>query len=419
MSDGFVQIAPDSTGKFIDNAVIVRGGNEIYRQRVEAYPANAFGDLTADAWGVPKVSVTHSVFHGLWTFDVPPSQWFMYENGAQVYTSTHIISENSEGVVRTSAAKSTVLMESRATPRYQPNRGHLYSTALWCPSKTANGVRSWGLGTVENCVCFKLKADGKLYASLTSGSAQTQEAEIDTSGVAGFDVEKGNVYDIQYQWRGVGNYKFFINLVHVHTFANLGTLTALSLEDPALPAFMKAVRTTEDVEIHAGCVDISSENGNDDRLQYASAYAQKSVSGTNVPVICIHNPLQINGATNTRTIELARITFNCDKKSLFKVWTTRDPTAMTGATFATRGNGSFVQVDSPDSVATAVSATAVTAAKLHLVTAVPLAANAAAMITNPDNGKIDFNLVRGDYLVVTNTVTAGACEVVVEWGEAI
>jgi hypothetical protein len=343
----------------------------------------------------------------------------MYEDGVQVYTSTHIISENGEGVVKTSAAKSTALMESRATPRYQPNRGHLYSTALWCPTKIADGIRSWGLGTVENCVCFKLKADGKLYAARMSGGVQTQEEEIDTSGVAGFDVEKGNVYDIQFQWRGVGNYKFFINLVHVHTFANLGALTALSLEDPALPAFMKAERTTEDVEIHAGCVDITSENGSDDRIQYASAYSSKSVSGTDVPVLCIYNPLQINGKTNTRMLEFARITFNCDKKSLFKVWETRDPTAIIGATFVARGNGSFVQVDSPDAVAGAVFATSVNTAKMNLVTVAPLAASAHAQITNPDKNKIDFNLVRGDYLIITNHVATGACEVVVEWGEAI
>jgi hypothetical protein len=268
-------------------------------------------------------------------------------------------------------------------------------------------------------VFFRLKADGKLYAVLRSGGVETKEEEISTTKVSGFDVEKGNVYDIQYQWRGVGNYKFFINLVHVHTFNNLGTLTALSIRDPALPAFMKAVRTAADVEIHAGCVDITSENGESDRLQYASTYAQKTISGTSVPVLCVHNPLQIASSTNTRMVELSRISFNCDKKSLFKVWVTRDLTGITGATFATRGNGSFVQVDSPDSVAGAVSATAVTAAKLQLVTAVPLAANARVEVNNPFQGRIDFPLVRGDYLVITNDASTGACEVVCERGEAI
>jgi len=378
-----------------------------------------FGQLQADAWGVPKVSIPHSAFHGLFTFDIPSSQWFMYHDTTQTYTSTVITSVDGAAKVQATAAIPAATLESRYTPRYQPNRGVLYSTALWCPNKEASGVRQWGLSTGLNGVYFELAADGKLYACLKSLGVVTKRAEIDTSVVSGFDVQKGNVYDIQYQWRGVGNYVFYINLVRVHVFANLGTLTALSISDPAMPAFFSAARIAGDVEMLIGCVDISSENGNDDRLQYASSYAEKTVNGTDVPVICILNPSTINSKTNTRMLELSRISFNCDKKSIFKVWVTRDPTAITGATFVTRGNGSFTQTDSPDSIAGAVSATAVTPAKLVLVTAVPLAANGFLALNNPFQNRIDFAMVRGDYLVVTNTVATGLSSVVIEWGEAV
>jgi len=50
------------------------------------------GDLTEDAWGVQKMSLPYSVMHGMWTFDIPASIFFMYENGTQVYTSTNIVS---------------------------------------------------------------------------------------------------------------------------------------------------------------------------------------------------------------------------------------------------------------------------------------------------------------------------------------
>lgn len=33
--------------------------------------------------------------------------------------------------------------------------------------------------------------------------------------------------------------------------------------------------------------------------------------------------------------------------------------------------------------------------------------------------RIDFDLVRGDYLTITATVSAGLCDVVIAWGEAI
>jgi hypothetical protein len=185
------------------------------------------GELTEDAWGIQKVSFPHSIMHGMWTFDIPASIFFMYENGTQVYTSTNIVSSGGGAVITTSAAKSALILEGRDCPRYQPNRGHLFSTALWCPSKTNNGIREWGVITAENGVFFRLKADGLLYAVRKSGGAENYEAVIDTSAVAGFDVEKGNVYDIQYQWRGVGNYKFFINNTLVKTFSTLGTLTAV------------------------------------------------------------------------------------------------------------------------------------------------------------------------------------------------
>lgn len=377
------------------------------------------GGLTVDAWGIQKVSLPYSLFHSLFTFDIPQSQWFLYHGETHVYTSTNIVSTNGAGVITANAAQPSVTLESRATPRYQPNRGHLYSTALWCPSETADGVREWGLLTTENGVFFRLKADGLLYAVQRSGSVETKEEAIDTSGVAGFDVEKGNVYDIQYQWRGVGNYNFYINLVKVKTFANLGTLTALSMEDPALPAAFKATRTTQDVSIFTGCVDITSENGNDDILQYASAYAETSLNGTDQPLITVYNPLQINSKTNTRMIELSRITLTCDKKATFKVWVTRDPAAITGETLVAINSGSYVQTDSPDSVAGAVKATSVNTTLMKLVTVIPVEALVSRSVNNPFQGRIAFPLVRGDYLVVTANVTSGTCDAVIEWGEAL
>lgn len=378
------------------------------------------GDITTDAWGVQKMSLPHSIFHGMWTFDIPASMWFMYENGTQVYTSTNIVSTGGAATLTTSAAKTALILEGRECPRYQPNRGHLFSTSLWCPLKTRNGVREWGLQTAENGVFFRLKADGLLYAVHKSGGVETKEEVIDTSGVSGFDVQKGNVYDIQYQWRGVGNYKFFINLVLVKTFSNLGTLTALSMENPALPVSFKCTRTTEDVSMSIGCADITSENGSVDTLEYGAAYAAAvATTGANKPVLCLYNPLQINGVTNTRTVSIASVTVNSTKKCVFKVWRTRSAADLTGETFQTIGNGSFIQTDSPDMTAGAVRATAVTVANLKFQLAISVEAAVAREIETPDRGIIKFNMVRGDYLVITNDSTAGSADVSVKWGEAI
>jgi len=379
------------------------------------------GDLTEDAWGIQKVSFPYSLFESTFTFEIPQKSWFMYENGTQVYTSTAIVSTNGAAVLTTTAAKSALILESRKCPPYQANRGVLFSTALWCPSKTADGVREWGAQNADAGVFFRLKADGLLYAVQRSLTVETKEELITTTAVSGFDVQKGNIYDIQYQWRGVGNYKFFINNVLVKTFNNLGTLTALSMSNPALPASFKATRTTADVAMHIGCVDMSSENGKKTNEEPGVALASTvSTTGANIPVLVIHNPLLIGTKVNTKTVHIHSIGFANTKKCTFKIWRTRSAGDITGETLVAGYNGlySYVQSDSTDMNAGAVRATAVTVANLELLDAW----NAEAGVQNDyefPNDHVEVNMVRGDYLIVTNDSTAGVSDVAIRWGEEV
>lgn len=386
------------------------------------------GDLTLDAWGTPRTVEDESLFHGMWTFDIPPSMWFMYHGGTQVYSSTNIISNNGAGQLTADATNTSVTLESREAPRYQPNRGHKISLAGWFPNATNDGVRDFGAFTAENGVFFRLKSNGMLYAVLRRGSVEVLEQEIDTSALTGFDVTKNNIYDIQFQWRSAGNYKFFIGdpatgtSKLVHTFSLLGTLTSASIEDPALPIAFKATRTTEDVEMNIGCADITSEGGKTAIYQYASAYAEAVAvtSGTERPILVVKSPLQINSVTNTRTTQLARISVKCDKKATFKFWLTRDPSLITGATFKAVGGGVYIETDSPDMDATAVRATAATTASMQFLVAVPAEAQTWYPVDNPIQDSINFPVVRGDYVVVTCNASAnGAAEATVEWGENI
>ena len=382
--------------------------------------------LTTDAWGTQKVSLPHSVFHGMFTYDIPALMWFTYHNGTQVTTSTAVTSVGGAAKLLTTASLTTLRLESREAPRYQPNRGVLFSTALWFPSPTAGGIRDFGLFTSENGVFFRLKSDGLLYAVLRRGGSEVLEQLIDTSGLTGFDVSKNNIYDIQFQWRSAGNYKFYIGdpvtglQRLVHTFNLLGTLTTTSIENPALPIAFKATRVTENVEMNVGCADLTSENGSVDMWEYKSTYAEAvSVNGTNVPVLMIHNPPQIHSKTNTRSIQLARISVKCAKKATFKFWVHRNNSVLTGQTLQEIGAGSHTQTDSPDMIAGAVRATAFSATNAIFLTAVNAEANVFYQINNPLREKINFSLVRGDYVTVTVTVSASTAEASIEWGEAI
>jgi hypothetical protein len=395
-----------------------RSGNSLaITNRGEAFVKLGATDLSLDAWGINKVSIPHSIFHGMWTYDIPASMWFMYENGTQVYTSTKVASVDGVAKIATTAQNDVSILESRVCPRYQPNRGHLFSTAGWFPNKTVNAVRDFGLFTANNGVFFRLKSDGKLYAVLRRNNVEVIEEEIDTTVLTGFDVEKNNIYDIQFQWRSAGNYNFYIGdpalgiSKLVHQFDLLGTLTSASTYNPGSPVSFKTTQLgSTPVEMFIGCADVTSENGISPRLQYASAHDAPAVNGTNIPVLAIQAPLTISGLVNTRDIELARISTFADKKATFTVWITRDSAAFTGASWAAIDN-SFILVDK--------SATALNTALCKMVTNIPTPANVVNSVNNPFSNRIDFPLVRGDYLVVTSTIASGNADCVIEWGEQV
>lgn len=413
----------------LDTNVWAIGRNSTSQAVVTEFPsslnsASGVGDMTTDAWGVQKISRPLSLFHSLFTYDVNQNLWLYYHNNVEVFSSTNITSEDGQLKLLTDATNTDVHIESRECPRYQPNRGHLFSTAVRCPNKFALCDREWGLGfDGENEVAFELKPDGKLYAEITSGGVKTYEEEIDTSSIPNFDVEKNNIYDIQYQWRSAGNYKFFIgdpdtgHLKLVHTIDYLGKLDRLSIENPALPVHLSNTSQGGHAPMYVGCVDMTSENGQPDRLVYGSAYAEDvAVSGTNEPVIVLKQPLTIGAYANTQAMILARITVTCDKKAAFKVWMTRDATAITGATFRSVNAGTYVETDSTDMDATAVRATSVDITKMNLVTAIPVLAGTAREVDNPVPLRIIFPVVRGDYLVITCDSTTSVADCMVEYG---
>ena len=175
---------------------------------------------------------------------------------------------------------------------------------------------------------------GNLYAVVrtTKGGVTTEDKQlIDTTGI---DLDKGNVYDIQFQWRGVGNYKFYINLQLVYEFKYLGTLTDLSMSNPALPAFYECANIGQEVTMKVGCVDISSEGGDDNGKEYGSISVnndsgQVAISGLNQPVLAIRSKLTVDTKINTRDTLALLASAYADQRSFFRVWATRDFTAIT------------------------------------------------------------------------------------------
>lgn len=313
--------------------------------------------LGADAWGRQKVYMDNSILHGMFTTSVPVATWKETYNGVE-QAPTVSTSVNGKLSHKAGATLNDVnVLDTYRNPRYEPNRGHLYSTAVFLPLKTASGVREFGIFTEYSGVFFRLKSDGNLYAVVrtTVNSVTTDNEQlIDTTGI---DIEKGNVYDIQFQWRGVGNYSFFINLKKVYAFEFLGTLSELTMFNPALPIAFRAENLGDNVEIQCGCVDVTSEGGKANGKIYGSVSidnqsGQVAVTGYNTPVLAVRSKPTVGGLRNTRDTLALLLSAYSDQRSFVRVWATRDFTAITENDQAWQdfgdGHLEYISYDVPD-----------------------------------------------------------------------
>lgn len=194
-----------------------------------------------DAWFRNKVVLDESIFHGMFTYNIPADMWYEMIDDVEQPTFVSAVSTDGKMVLSSGLLNEKRQLRSFRNPRYEPNRGHLYSLSAILPSKDSIGERSFGVFTGEAGVGFRLRS-GVLYAfRRTTVSGVTSDIEEVIDVPSDIDLEKGNVFDAQFQWRGVGSYFFYINLTLVHTMDLLGTLTELSLFNPALPAAFESI----------------------------------------------------------------------------------------------------------------------------------------------------------------------------------
>ena len=348
------------------NTALIIGADGTIRDLVnEGLPVvTGLNDLALDAWGKSKVSIDNSIFHGMFSFNVPVLLWYERINDVVQSTITNCTSVNGAlNVTAGATLNDKTNLRSYRNPRYEPNRGYLYSTAGVMDNPSALMNRRFGAATDENGVFFSLES-GTLYGVVrTTRDSVTTEDKNEITLPAGVDLSKGNLFDIRFQWRGVGNYKFYINQEEVYNTEYLGVLDELSMANPALPAFFEAENLGDNDAMRFGCVDITAEGGKNNGKTYGSIgvdnqSGQVAISGFNVPVIAVRSKATVGGLINTRDTLALLATGYSDQRSLLRIWSTRDDTAITvnDQSWQDFGDGhlEYIVYDTPD-VATPMS----------------------------------------------------------------
>lgn len=370
--------------------------------------------LGLDAWGRQKSVTDKSLFHGMFTFDVPAAMWIEYDNDVESTSFTHATSVGGMLNISSAAGLKTTLLSKRH-PRYQPNRGHLYATSMIVDSAATANNKDFGIFTSQNGVFFRVRS-GELYAvrRTTINGVTTETEDLIEHGA---DLTKGNVYDIQMQWRGVGNIFFFVNQELRLVLPLLGTLDSLSISNPALPI---GFEVSEGDSMRCGCVDISSEGGESENRQRGDVDSgEVALSSTEIPVVALKLPNTItyngNSTINTRDIALRRVMAWADAATTIKVYYTRTTSKFTGTTWTDNDTIGTAQYSIDGNIVLDNLTT-----NLRRIATSRVAANSNVEITNPDPDLGEYFLTSGDYLIVTmqakaNTIGGSA----IEWGAEI
>lgn len=312
-----------------------------------------------DVWGRPVAVGLKSLFSDVFTYGI--SDKWRNDGG----TNSSIDSDEGQLVLHSGTAADTThsRLASLETSRYQPNRGHVYSTASQAMGQDSGTIYRWGLFTDQEGVFFKADTTAqKVYAvrrktsGVTFGAApghsegtggstvdEEEEIDLDALGLTWADAAINRLWDIQFQWRGSGNIEFLIDQEVAYTFERLGVDSDLSIRNPALPVAWEVENTgaTSDQEMRFGCVDVSSQGG--DRPEYkprtVATPALVDISGpgaTDVPLVALQAQGFLQGVYNTRNNLAAAAEASGDVKGIIKVY--RNPTI-------TVSGGSWSDVD--------------------------------------------------------------------------
>lgn len=413
----------------LDTNVWALGKNATSQAVVTEFPeqlnALGTGELTLDAWGRQKVINDYSVLHGLFTYNVPNRLW--EENAmdaALAYTplaSTGVLATSEDGALKLSSgttANNGCALMSKRHPRYQPNRGHLYSTAGWFPDPHLDAYRKWGLfcGCLSDArrsgVYFELEGDGAswaLYAVVKSYGTVQVKQDITDLIPSGVDISKNNLYDIQYQWRGAGDYFFYINQQLVYRAEFLNTMQELTIWTPALGlGFECFTHTTTPVYMHYGCIDVTSEGGAMDARQFASISTGDTLVGvttTGTATLGVRLPRTVdyNGNTvvNTRDIMANKLTSWTRDEASVQVWVARDTSATNLAALTWTAFSDVTTEYLPGGTGTALdTAFQADKASMQLVLNEWEDLEQKNVIINPSIMDAPFYLTAGDILVV-------------------
>jgi hypothetical protein len=234
--------------------------------------------------------------------------------------ATHEAAESAIKVEVTSASGSTSEIRTNTYYKYQSSYTQLVDMSIInSDTGQVNQVREWGYFDDQDGLFFRLSGTtfSIVERSSTSGApvetTYNQSAwnidPLNGSGPSGItlDLSKGNIFQIELQWFGVGTTRYSVDGVLVHEVKHANTLTAPYMKTATLPI---QVRVTNTAASSAGsvkliCARVAAQGQQQEPFEWIHAIdssVPKLVGLTEIPVLSIRPKATFNGVTNRMLI---------------------------------------------------------------------------------------------------------------------
>lgn len=193
--------------------------------------------------------------------------------------------------------------------RYQSNRGQqIMLSVIHSDVGHANQTRNWGNYDNDDGLMFRLSGTtvqvvrrtstgegggtiGSPFESVVSQASWNVDT-LNGSGPSGItlDITKGHIFEIRYQWLGVGNIFWFIDSHLVHISALAGVLAYPFMRTATLPLTWEVINTgaSSAGTMNAICGHVTSESGEEPpSLSFATQGSKQTSSAAEFPVVSI------------------------------------------------------------------------------------------------------------------------------------
>lgn len=270
----------------------------------------------------------------------------------QVVGGGAVADVTNESAVRlsvTGASGDATRLRTNVYWRYQAGRGQRILQTLYLSANagaSANQAVRWGYFDTNDGLFWQRSGGVVSFCRRTS----TSGVPVDNCAavtIAGVDFTKGNIYEIGFQWLGVGIVRAWWNGVLIMTLNNPNTIGAPYMKTADLPLSWEIVNTgaADAAALTMICANVTAEGGQD-APEFGFAIdraAALTVSTTPIPVLSISLAATFNGVDN-RMVVLPKkaIAGNANQPAWVGVYL--NPT-LTGPAWVSAGAGSGVLYD--------------------------------------------------------------------------